>query len=376
MGSKLSFRIFGHLAVAAGLLAAGDDRVLFEKARALEQAGDLTGAETAYRALLKQNPGSAEALGNLGVVLARQARYDDAAEAYRRALRLRPALAPLHLNLGLAYYKAEKRGPAIEQFRLYLKKDPSNRQARQVLATALLESDSFHEAAEVFESLMPAEDFSIRLGLAAAYVRMRRNAEAQELLEQLVGRDDSPEAQVVLGQALLADNRFEDAEKALHQALRLNPQLRGVHFLLGAVKWKTQEAPAAIDEWREEVRRDPSNFEAVFALGAALAEKGDPAEARPLLEKADRMRPNYAPTLYHLGKLAWKEKRAGAQALLERSVAGDQDNRAAHYLLGQIYRARGRVAEAERETAEVRRLSEAGVREDVDILQGAWPASR
>jgi tetratricopeptide (TPR) repeat protein len=205
---------------------------------------------------------------------------------------------------------------------------------------------------------------------------MGRNAEAQKLLEQLVGRDDSPEAQVVVGQALLADNRFEDAEKAFHQALRINPQLRGVHFLLGAVKWKTQEAPAAIGEWREEVRRDPANFEAVFALGAALAEKGDPAEARSLLEKADRMRPNYAPTLYHLGKLGWKEKRAGAQALLERSVAGDPDNRAAHYLLGQIYRARGRVAEAERETAEVRRLSEAGVREDVDILQGAWPASR
>jgi len=178
--------MIGRLAVAAGLLAATDDRALFEKARALEQTGDLAGAEAAYRALLKLNPGSAEALGNLGVVLAGQAKYDAAVEVYRRALRLRPALAALHLNLGLAYYKAEKREPAIEQFRLYLKKDPSNRQARQLLATALLETDRFHEAAEVFESLMPAEDFSIRLGLAAASVRVRWSGEAQKLLEQLV----------------------------------------------------------------------------------------------------------------------------------------------------------------------------------------------
>ena len=91
---------------------------------------------------MKLNPRSAEAFGNLGVVLAGQAKYDDAVKAYRRALRLRPALAPLHLNLGLAYYKAEKREPAIEQFRLYLAKDPSNRQARQLLATALLETDA------------------------------------------------------------------------------------------------------------------------------------------------------------------------------------------------------------------------------------------
>jgi tetratricopeptide (TPR) repeat protein len=179
-----------------------------------------------------------------------------------------------------------------------------------------------------------------------------------------------------MGQAFLAENRFEDAGQAFHQALRLNPQLRGVHFLLGAVKWKTQEAAAAIDEWREEVWQDPANFEAVFALGAALAEKGDATEAWPLLEKADRMRPNYAPALYYLGKLAWKEKRAEALALLERSVQQDRDNRAAHYLLGQIYRAQGRMAEADRETAAVRRLSEAGVREEIDILEGAWTERR
>src|SRR5713226_7690939 len=146
--------------------APADDRALFDKARALEQSGDWPAAEAVYRALLKQSPGSAEALGNLGVVLAQQAKYDSAAEAYRQALRLGPALAALHLNLGLAYYKAEKRELAVEQFRVYLQKEPANRQARQLLATALLETDHFQEAARVFESLQPSDDFSIRFGLA------------------------------------------------------------------------------------------------------------------------------------------------------------------------------------------------------------------
>ena len=337
----------------------------------LEQAGEWAGAEAVYRALLRQNPGSVEALGNLGVVLARQAKYQAAAEAYRRALRLRPSLTPLHLNLGLAYYKAEKRELAIEQFRIYLQKDPASRQARQLLATALLETDHFQEAAQTFESLLPSDDVGIRLGLATAYVRLNRNAEAQRLLEQLMGREDSPEAQVVLGQALLAENRLHEAGNAFRTALRLNPRLEGLYFFLGAVKWKAQDVEGAIAEWREEVRHDPRNFEAVFTLGAALAEKGDLDEAKAWLEKADRMRPNHAPTLYHLGKLAWKARHPEALMLLERSVRLDPANRAAHYVLAQIYRARGRVREAERELAEVQRLSEAGVREDIDILEGS-----
>ena len=70
LGSRSSFKLIPLLLAAA--LCVADDRFLFERARALEQAADLPGAEAAYRAYLQQSPASAEALGNLGVVLARQ----------------------------------------------------------------------------------------------------------------------------------------------------------------------------------------------------------------------------------------------------------------------------------------------------------------
>ena len=374
LGSRSSFKLIPLL--LAGALCAADDRLLFERARALEQAADLPGAEAAYRAYLQQSPASAEALGNLGVVLARQSKYEGAAAAYRQALRIKPSLIALRLNLGLAYYKMEKPELAAGQLQLYLKRDPANRQARQLLATSLLETDRFVEAAGIFESLLPAEEFSVRLGLATAYVKLGRSADAQRLLAQLLGGSESPEAQVVLGQALLAENKLDEAEAAFRKALDLNPALAGVHFLLGAVKWKGQEIDDAIAEWRAEAARDPAHFEAVFALGAALAEKGDADEARAWLEKAAHSRPNHGSTLYYLGKLAWKEKRPEAGALLERSLRLDPNNRAAHYLLSQIYRLQGRVRDAERELLEVKRLSEASVREDVDILQRALPRSR
>ncbi len=354
-------------------VGAADARALFEKARALEQAGDWGAAESAYRACLRQDPDSAEALSNLGVVLAKQEKYDGAIDAYRRALRLKPGLAQVRLNLGLAYYKLGNRRSAIAQFERYLQNDPQNRQVRQLLATALLESDRYEEAAKLFESLMPSDDPSVRLGLAIAYVRLKRTADAQPLMEEFTRNESSAPVQLALGQAYLGINDFENAGARFGRALELDPSLKSAHFYLGAMHWKQQDMDGAISEWRLELERDAGSFEALFALGAALAEKGDAAEAEALLTKARGMRPEHAPTLFYLGKLAWKQRRASAMALLERSVKMDPDNRAAHFLLAQVYREQGRAEDAARELRVVRALSARGVQEDIDIVQGARP---
>lgn len=365
-------RLILMLCLAAGLHAS-HARALFEKARAFEQSGDWVAAESAYRACLAQDPASAEALSNLGLVLAKQERYPAAVSAYLHALRLKPNLTRVRLNLGLAYYKSGDRQSAIAQFQRYLRADPENRQARQLLATALLESDRYEEAVRLFESLMPAEDLSVRLGLAIAYVRLRRTSDAQRLMEEFAGNENSAAVQLALGQAYLGINDFDNAAARFNRALELNPSLPSAHFFQGITHWKQQDVDGAIGEWRLELQRDPASFEALFALGAALAEKGDQDEAKALLTKARGMRPHHAPTLFYLGKLAWKQRRPDAAELLERSAKLDPNNRAAHFLLSEIYRAQGRPQDAARELQAVRRLSAKSVQEDIDILQSSRP---
>jgi tetratricopeptide (TPR) repeat protein len=350
-------------------LAAADPKTAFDRARALEAAGDLAAAESAYREFLKLDPQSGEGYGNLGVVLARQEKFEVAIGAYRHALRLRPALVALRLNLGLAYYKAERHELAVGEFRAYLRHDPENRQARQLLANALLETDQYQEAAQLYEALSPG-DFAIRLGLATAYLRLRRTADARRLLDDLLRQDDSAEVQLLLAQAHLAGNEFAPAVQSLRRALELKPSLRSAHFLLGVAAWKQQDVETAVAEWRRELELDPRQFEPAFALGAALVEKGKNAEARSYLEKALVLRAAHAPSFYYLGKLAHAERKPEARVLLERAVKLDPSIRPAHYLLAQIYRAAGLSAQAERELAAVRRLSAAGVQQDIDIVQG------
>ena len=72
----------------------------------------------------RDNPQDAGAFASLGVVLARQTQYKEAAAAYRRAIALNPRLPGIQLNLGLAEYKQGHFQAAIPPLRAALLQDP------------------------------------------------------------------------------------------------------------------------------------------------------------------------------------------------------------------------------------------------------------
>src|ERR1700691_1830151 len=79
--------------------ATGDQQRL--TAIALEQQGDVPGAESAWRGFLKTHPNSAEAYAHLAVLEAHQERYAEAVPLYRKAEALDPSIEGVRLNLGL-----------------------------------------------------------------------------------------------------------------------------------------------------------------------------------------------------------------------------------------------------------------------------------
>src|SRR5687768_5896726 len=111
----------------------------FSRAVDLQRRGELVAAETAYRALLALAPGYAEAHANLGAVLMRLDRYEEAVASYEAALRLAPGLAPVRLNLGIARYRRGDFEKAVPTFQRFRETDPSNLQATQLLGLALVE---------------------------------------------------------------------------------------------------------------------------------------------------------------------------------------------------------------------------------------------
>ncbi|MBM3759548.1 MAG: tetratricopeptide repeat protein [Acidobacteria bacterium] len=331
---------------------------LYDRGGELLRSGKLAEAEQAYRAHLKANPNHVEAHANLGSVLSRREDFAGAITQYRKALALQPGLAPLRLNLGIAYFKARNWGQAVTQFDAFLKAQPGHRQSMQLRALSLLELEQYTEAALAFEALLPG-DASVQLGLATAYLRSDRVAQAQKLLGPLLAQNNSPEVLLTVGQALFAEDRLDEALETLLKARQLSPNLPTLALNLGAVHWKQKRTAEAVAEWRNELNLHPDSAEAKFTLGAAVAMSGgDKIEAERLLRTSLAQKPRHARANYQLAKLVWQTKRSPeAVSCLEKSIAATPDYREAYYLLGTIHQSLGRKAEAAKAFAAVKRLS-------------------
>jgi tetratricopeptide (TPR) repeat protein len=189
-------------------------------------------AVRALQALLVKEPGFFDAQWELGRVLARSGRLDEAARAYRHAMVLSPTLAPS-------------------------------------VALALAE-------------------------VALAQGDLREAARAAEMASG--GPGEEARASVVRAEVDLRQGRFEPAlQRARSAEARLStagaPPVPGLSFVRGdalARLGRHAEAEAAL---REEVRRFPGEARAYASLALVVALQGRPVEALGILDAMQRARP-------------------------------------------------------------------------------------
>jgi serine/threonine protein kinase/Tfp pilus assembly protein PilF len=90
----------------------GNPEILYEKAWALERQGLLSEAAQTYRDILIERPNFWPAYNNLGVILSREAKYDQAAKAFAAAAAAAPKVAQPMANLAQTYLELGKRDDA------------------------------------------------------------------------------------------------------------------------------------------------------------------------------------------------------------------------------------------------------------------------
>ncbi len=102
----------------------------------LELGGDLAEAETMLRAALAEDPTLPQLSKNLGDLLYRAGRYDDAFEAYERAAKLAPDLGDdLYFKLGNIAYKRREKDRARTYWQRVTALNPAHQLARANLDT-------------------------------------------------------------------------------------------------------------------------------------------------------------------------------------------------------------------------------------------------
>jgi tetratricopeptide (TPR) repeat protein len=283
-------------------------------------------------------------------------RFADAVRIGRRALKIAPADPQLNLNLGLAYLKQDDFQSAKPHLEKTVAAQPENVQARELLATAELFTGEMGHAIERLEALRAAGGPSILYLLSIAYLKQQRREEARAAIAELFQKLSPAQAHFLAGRANYESTLFEMAAAELKKAKDLDPDIPGLWRELGKAYVSLRRAADARKALEEAIRRDETDAEARYFLGALLVQDGLAAEGVMHLEKARAARPEFWGTYYYLGKaaLARSAPAEGSRLLRKASELRPDDPS----VLYQLMRALKAAGQHEESSAIARRLAD------------------
>jgi arylsulfatase A-like enzyme/Flp pilus assembly protein TadD len=210
----------------------------------------------------------------------------DRPQALARAealVRERPDMRVAWMTLAQIQRDSGRLDDAIGSLRRAHALGPEDPQTTALLGTYLTERGSAAEAVAVLTPAATgdAADLQVLVALALAQARSGRTGEAVATLER--ARTSQPANAMLLvnlGTVHLMANQREQARHAFDAAVARNPGLARAHSSLGAMNAEDGRTDAAIAEWREATRIDPSEYGRIFILGVSLARAGRTGPAR------------------------------------------------------------------------------------------------
>jgi predicted Zn-dependent protease len=177
------------------------------------------------------------------------------------------------------------------------------------------------------------------------------------------------QAAFLKGKAYYDATLFEDAIREYRKSRELDASLPGVQVELARALISVRDNTAAETELRSILKKQPSNPDACYLLGALLVQEGKETEAMTLLEKARAARPDGWGAYYYLGRARLQTNDAQSAApLLEKAASLNPDESAVFYHLSRALKALGRDAEARKASARVAELKRKGMERDQDAV--------
>ncbi len=268
------------------------------------------------------------------------------------------------LVLGVACYHARSHQRAIELLEGVTAKFPEGslerHEAIQILGLSHYILGQYEKALPFLEQTKSwaAQNTELTYVTGMTCLRTDRTDAARDAFARLFGLpNDSAGACLVTAQMMLRLESLNLAEAELQQALRKEPRLPQVHYLMAQIALDRSNYDEAADLLRRELTLNPANAMALFLLGDTYARQLRWNEAVSPLLKAIWLNPYYSGSYLLLGKVYARKGELGtAEGMLRHAIQMEPNNKSAHYLLGNILREMKREAEAKEELAIVDRL--------------------
>ena len=366
-----------------------DAELLVELATAEIEAGDADAAAATISSARKAAGGKGEdasrTRNNLGLLLRRLGKNEEALAEFRAAAKADPRYTPAIANLGMALLEAGDAKAAVGTLKTAAARDPDPEIRYQLGHAKLATGDAKGAIADLeYARSWGYDPARIAAMLAEAYektgdakrarserakagrgvwaeavqdaqaakafeaLNAGRYADAVPLLGELVETDRADgKAWLGLGYARFRVGDAGGAVSALETAAGVLPDDVDVWYYLGAARHAAGDAAGAVEAWRRVLEKAPSRADVAANAGRLLLQLERPGEAAPLLQRAAKAMPknldlrhDWAVALVRSGDAA------GAAKVLGPYVAARRDDIPAAEVYADALRKSGEHARA------------------------------
>jgi tetratricopeptide (TPR) repeat protein len=245
-------------------------------ARGLAALGRFDAAYQAFRAALRIDPRSADALYYLGITAGVLAQGE-----YERLLALAPGSPRAHQLQGESYEAQSRTAEAETEYKAALAANPKSVELLVALGDLTRRNAEYDEAVSYYSraAALAPESYDVLFGLGAAHAHRQEHAQAIEYLRRALRREpSSASAHFALGSSLLQTGQTQAAVVELEAAAAREPRMRQAYYLLGrayAALGRAQAGEAAFARFQELAKSGKDAGESPDASSGA-AEAPDP----------------------------------------------------------------------------------------------------
>ena len=249
---------------------------------------------------------------------------------------------------------------ALEAARLWTDAEPSNVEARQVLASLLVRAGDVDAAAEHLEVIVEALSEPPGAGFhrAAEVLAAEKDAEtAAAVMRRLVrGHEDDAEAQLALARLLLRTGHAGEASAAAERSYGIDPGNARTTILRARLRQRAGDVEGALGVLEAFLGRTPEAGMVRMTHARMLVDAGRYERARAEFEHLVADEPGNDDARYALGLLLLQTDRLDEATQQFERLAGRSARRdAAYYYLARIAESRERLADAIASYRRVRR---------------------
>lgn len=315
------------------------------------RSGDQQRAAIEYKAFL------GEAIHRVANAKANMGDLAGAAQSFDEAVVLSGNDPATRLDYASVLFDDNRLKDAEEQIQPVLAAEPQNVRARILAGRIFFEQKDYPAAKVQFEAA--ASDGAIndiwRL-LGITYLRMQELDNARSLLQKAIANlGDTPANRTAVAMVFYYGDYPDQAIEALKKVIANNDHAPQAHYDLGLAYLARNEEPGypkAIPEFELQLKINPRDFPSQYMLGYIALKQRDFEKAERELERASALNPQDLGTQLLLGQLYSETHReTQAEAVLRKLIAASNKNTPdfvvirAHYMLGRILLASGRVDE-------------------------------